>query len=230
MSIIILFIFGFVAYASFSEVREARKNFEDFVEFFQDLVKDGKDFDGEKPLYVHKDYVIVGFSGKDIDLQGDCYGWIIGDDDKNLKIKKPEFCGDGGCLCLCDYKDSIVVDKEVIKERYGGLEENGEVVFVGLTPMKKNRFGVKSKINTNEYIFSTKDICRGKKDWCIKGGIESLSFSDSWNSRCGFFFIPGIIKKEGGFVERGIDEVNIIKEGNNVYILSEPFRESNDFT
>ena len=232
IAIVLFFIAGSVTYAAFSEEREARKNFEDFVEFFKELAESNGDFEGEKPLYVHRDHVIIGFSGDDIKPKGDCLGWIIGDDDKNLKIKKPEFCGSGGCLCLCDYGDSIVVDKKEIEERYVSIvlgsgndgknkaDDSTKVDFPYGPPVSEESLESKTYSESksfDDYIFSTKDICTGKKDLCLKEGIEDLSFSGEGN--CGFF-IPGIVRKNGKLVERGIDEIYLGKEkGNEAVVL-----------
>lgn len=214
----IVSIAGFVAYAAFSEEREARKNFEDFVEFFQELAENNEGFEGDKPLYVHKDYVIIGFSGNDIDFPDDgCYGWVIGDGGNNLKIKKPERCGGGGCLCLCDYGDSIVVDENEIKTKYGDWINDPRRSQLSNISKPYGKFE-----GPSNFIFSTKDICTGRKDVCINEKIEKLSFlGGKEDNQCDFFFISGIVKKSTSsgikLVERGIDQVSIIKKENEVY-------------
>ena len=212
LCILILFIFGYVYYISFSEKAEAKQGFENFVDFLKELSEEGKSFEGEMPIYVHKDYVIVGFNGKDIETsEKGCYGWIIGNDDKNLRIKKPSFCGSQGCLCLCEYGGSVVFDEKILDERYKSIITGSYHGLLSYSNQKKPSY--------KNNIFVTGDVCTNSH-YCLKGGIEEFKFlgMGSGGEECNFFFIPGIIRGDDVFIERGLDEIylNVDIESNDV--------------
>jgi len=204
ISILIVSTFIIFVYLAFSEKEDAKRGFEDFYDFIKGLVENNKDFTGKKPLYVHKDYVIIGFNGEDIKPTKPCYGWVIGSSEEYM-IKKPKSCRSGGCLCYCGYKDSIVTDEKEI-EKYSSLPEIDELKL----------YSAVGRIDYKVGRFSKETICTAN-NYCLDEGLENLEFS---GEECGFFFIPGIIKDGNQFIERGIDEVEIEKTKDKVILKS----------
>jgi len=235
LCLLILFIFGYVYYLSFSEKAEAKKGFENFVDFLKELSEEGKSFEGERPIYVHRDFIIVGFNGKDIETsEKGCYGWIMGNDDKNLRIKKPSFCGSQGCLCLCEYGGSVVFDEKILDDRYKDIIEgqkqeqtssddyvrsitDEQIIAKDYRPIYDEQKQKLLPYKNN--IFVTGDVCTNSH-YCLKGGIEGFKFlgMGSGGDECNFFFIPGIIREDDIFIERGLDEIylNVDIESNDV--------------
>ncbi|MEM4244725.1 MAG: hypothetical protein QW404_00105 [Candidatus Nanoarchaeia archaeon] len=206
ITFLLLSAVGCVVYQIYSKGTETEESFKKLAETIKNL-KDGEQ--GKMPLYVDKDYIMVGFGidqktveskaviGKDI-LLSYCYSWYTAGFD-GLQIERPPQCKGKGCICLCKYKNNIA-------KQIGAYE-------------KWARFGG---------IYITKDVCSDPDDKCITEGIGQYNFVGE--KGCKIAFIPGLKYKWSITMltgqpieayERGVESVNYKRKGNTIVIDDE---------
>ena len=120
ITVLILTGVGCAAYQFYKP--KGKESFDRLIDILKDLEKEGVDEDGDIPIYIEEDEVLLGFSknqeyigekGLKSIFNWDCYGikfaWgIYTPSGVTGSIDRPTKCPiDKSCLCLCEIKSGL---------------------------------------------------------------------------------------------------------------------------